>query len=490
MLVATTDSDAFIQGSKNVFYIQDLKKTGTAFLFKSSVLYPKLVEHYNLPEGTEVTPRLLAQIATLLGCDYCDGCLTDLKLKVWLPKLVEIGEANCIKEMAKMKVFVESEEEFKKQYDEVINHILSHPVFVMYKTSSNSSNENENDGKIDLASFLNRQVSVSIGSHNAVSISTGNYSRVSILNIHQKLLTLEAGCGFSIAPAISKEWETPLQVGRNPLLCDQDWERCFFGDVWTRTFEPFEELKYPIVAGKEVYHGAVIDFDSIAPENCPDSRLKTWLNARNKYTPGFSRDLILALIQEIRSNGVELPVNSKYIADYEKDCIGLDGDSPFVWEERDTMLKILRDTAIIPCIDDKLVDNVFGRREPGVRFRAVILAESGHFCKYRTTKGTIDIDGVKGPCQIVNLECHPSMKKGLYSVHLVFANGKYQPYPASRCKCPDGFNFCSHMLGGFLLMSVMQDDKDSTYDDIISNLPPEVTSLLSLPTPVSYYMSD
>ncbi len=457
-----------------------MKKTGTGYLFKSSDIYPKLVSHYNLPVGTAVTPRLLAQISTLLGCDYCEGWLTDLKLKSWLPKLVGIGEADGIRDMIFKKAIKEPEQVFLKQYNEVINHILFHPVFIMVKPSSNDQN-------IDLASFLNHQVTISLGTHNN---TLANWPINNNNNNNQRLLAFEAACGFAIGPAISNEWESPLVVGRNPLLCDSEWELCFFGKVWTRTFKPFQQLKFPIVAGKEVYHGAVIDFDSIAPENCPLSRLKTWLNARSKYTAGKPQSMIHALVHEILASGVELPVNPSYTADYSTDCVGLDGDSPFVWEEKDTMLNILRDTAIIPWIDDTLIDRVFGTREPGVRYRAVILSESGHFCKYRTTKGTLDIESVKRPCQIVNLECHPSMKKGLYSVHLVFADGQYQPYPASRCKCPDGFNFCSHMLGGFLLISVMQDDKDSTYDQIISNLPPIVTSLLSLPTPVSYYMSD
>ena len=56
------------------------------------------------------------------------------------------------------------------------------------------------------------------------------------------------------------------------------------------------------------------------------------------------------------------------------------------------------------------------------------------------------------------------MKSDEYNVHCVFERTdgaekyKYLITPNSRCLCPDGLLFCSHMYGFFIILGVMQQD--------------------------------
>lgn len=90
---------------------------------------------------------------------------------------------------------------------------------------------------------------------------------------------------------------------------------------------------------------------------------------------------------------------------------------------------------------------------------------------------------------IFSIQCTPSMKKDAYSVHLILskADDTFIPGPASRCNCPVGRLFCSHLLAFVVLLGIIQmleDDED--YDWFVSIMPDPVKSLHSLCIPFEY----
>ena len=103
-------------------------------------------------------------------------------------------------------------------------------------------------------------------------------------------------------------------------------------------------------------------------------------------------------------------------------------------------------------------------------------------CNCRTTSG---ID----PVRILSIKCTLSMKKDAYTICLVFrmSNDTFVPPPASRCNCPVGRLFCSHMLAYIVLLGMMQTPREiETYEWFESNVPDPVKSLHSLCIPFQY----
>lgn len=79
------------------------------------------------------------------------------------------------------------------------------------------------------------------------------------------------------------------------------------------------------------------------------------------------------------------------------------------------------------------------------------------------------------------------MKPTDYSLGMVFdSDGAYMPSPSSRCGCPDGMLFCSHMIGFFLLIAIAQRHFDFSWEEYCTVLPEPVKSVHSIPIPWVY----
>ena len=137
------------------------------------------------------------------------------------------------------------------------------------------------------------------------------------------------------------------------------------------------------------------------------------------------------------------------------------------------------------------IKQYFGEGRNGVRERAWGRINGGHFdiktmrsavCKCRTTTG---ID----PVRIFSIKCTPSMKKDAYTIYLVFRmlDDTFLPAPASKCNCPVGRMFCSHMLAFIVLLGMMQSLRETeTLVWFESRMPEPVKSLHSLCIPFQY----
>mmetsp|Transcript_54878 Transcript_54878/g.116593 ORF Transcript_54878/g.116593 Transcript_54878/m.116593 type:complete len:99 (+) Transcript_54878:154-450(+) len=78
------------------------------------------------------------------------------------------------------------------------------------------------------------------------------------------------------------------------------------------------------------------------------------------------------------------------------------------------------------------------------------------------------------------------MKNVVYSVYLIFdEQGQYMP-KQSKCDCPNGWLFCSHSLAMFLLIYLIQQQRDWTFENIVQFLPIPIKSLQSFPFAASY----
>ena len=82
------------------------------------------------------------------------------------------------------------------------------------------------------------------------------------------------------------------------------------------------------------------------------------------------------------------------------------------------------------------------------------------------------------------------MKNLVYSVYVVFTlDGVYVP-KLSKCDCPNGWLFCSHMLSVFLLIYLIQMKNDWDLQDIIKFMPVPIKTLQSIPFAASYVFED
>ena len=76
----------------------------------------------------------------------------------------------------------------------------------------------------------------------------------------------------------------------------------------------------------------------------------------------------------------------------------------------------------------------------------------------------------------------PSLKAQNYQIAIIFdAYGRYIPSNASRCACPAGRLFCSHMLGFFLVLYACQALSDWSAQDLLTLFPEPVKILQAIP---------
>lgn len=121
----------------------------------------------------------------------------------------------------------------------------------------------------------------------------------------------------------------------------------------------------------------------------------------------------------------------------------------------------------------------------GVRRRAVVRVNSGHYdvTTWKTT--TVKLLSTGETVTLLSIICTPSMKNEVYAVYLAFSGGKFLLQP-SRCDCPNGKLFCSHMLGQLLLLYLMQRNANWNIDALKLALPQPVKSVQGLPIAMQY----
>ena len=261
-----------------------------------------------------------------------------------------------------------------------------------------------------------------------------------------------------------------------------------------RTNQPLERVKYHEPKGSK------IDFDSVHPTYIPSVILVRWLQCRGITVRNASKIDKRKLIDTVNAakkqgelckviNIQSQPLNDQYI-DW-GDAINTymssdDGKNRLEWSKNlQDILKIVSDKLV--KINEDTITEIFGKWRSGVKQRAHTRVVSGHFdiSTIKYTKCKIKIDNNNVTCIVLCIDCVPSYKSQLYNVMLLFqeSDGSYIGSPFSRCCCPAGRVFCSHMLGFIEILYLIQQVGDK-----IQNLLPKPVGEVSEPVSLDYYL--
>jgi hypothetical protein len=285
-------------------------------------------------------------------------------------------------------------------------------------------------------------------------------------------------------------------IGFNPVedLGDIILEDVYTMKVWARTGVALRRLPMPKDAdtGKDVPHKSVFDFDKWPMVLAPGWVLSNFLSFRNVPHPASTKRVDLERtcrdLKALIDGGGKFPI---------VDPANVGGNTHYVsWEnlmarsvkwssDPTVLLDTLRTS--IDVVGPAYLTEVFGEKRNGVRRRAWLRFLSGHFdiSTWRCADVVLKAGGAKAI--LFEIKCTPSMKSEVYSTYLTFSKdgGKYLAAP-SRCDCPNGWLFCSHMLGLFLVIWLVQNRPNWTFEDIISAMPQPLKSIQSLPIAVGY----
>ena len=241
--------------------------------------------------------------------------------------------------------------------------------------------------------------------------------------------------------------------------------------------------------------GCHLDFDIVPIPMQPNSALIIFLECRGLSPRATNtREQLISAVERVVSQGLGGPavlpctdiVGSGHYVNLEV----LTCNEAILWlEDGAEQLSLIKQLRV--RFNGEFINKYFGVGRNGVRERAWGRINGGHFdiksmrtavCNCRTTDG---INSVR----ICSVKCTPSMKKDAYTIYLVFrmSDDTFLPAPASRCNCPVGRMFCSHMLAFIVLLGMMQSLEDTeTFDWFESNMPDPVKSLHSLCIPFQY----
>jgi len=162
-------------------------------------------------------------------------------------------------------------------------------------------------------------------------------------------------------------------------------------------------------------------------------------------------------------------------------------DKSLVWNNminnEITLLGFIRNN--LENINDEYINKIFGFKKNGIRLKALNLVKSGHYdiSTMQTSSAKLISDNNLGYINvfIIKVQTTPSMKSKCYWLYLVCnENGEYIPSPISRCDCPVGRLFCSHMLGFFLILRTIQQKTEWDHKSIMKYFPEPIKSLNSL----------
>jgi hypothetical protein len=223
--------------------------------------------------------------------------------------------------------------------------------------------------------------------------------------------------------------------------------------------------------------------------------LVLWLSARRiPCRQHDTREDLMKVVQDIfdfqdRTGMVDIPP----IVPLPTDGVGkyvswetLTTDTVIDWKGGDAMWAIIRES--FPSMNDRLVTETFGRKQPALRLKSKRYIRSGHY-DYETMRvgnamlkiGDVD----NNPVMILKIDCCASLRSDVYEVLLVFnsADRSFQSFPVSRCSCKNGRVFCSHMLGLMFVISIIQSIKPGpgcNFDTFVSTMPTVICNLRSL----------
>lgn len=268
--------------------------------------------------------------------------------------------------------------------------------------------------------------------------------------------------------------------------------------TWIRTSCPVENFVVPHPRNDKdeiLPWGCLLDFEAVPILMQPSQALVTYLESRG-LSPRASntREQLISAVERVASQGERgppiLPSTDVTGSGHYINLEVLTCNEPLIWEINGEII-LNQVQKLRTKLDEAFIDNYFGVGRNGVRERAWGRITGGHFdlktlqsteCNCRTPDG---IERVR----MLSIRCTPSMKKDVYTIYLVLilSSDTFLPAPASRCNCPVGRLFCSHMLAFIVLLGMMQTLRNTeNFDWFESNMPDPVKSLHSLCIPFQY----
>ena len=184
----------------------------------------------------------------------------------------------------------------------------------------------------------------------------------------------------------------------------------------------------------------------------------------------------------------------------------LSGEDRFQWKKSDlNLFNLVKSFKEKRPINEEYIDLIFGQRKNGVRYRATRAVQSGHYDLKTLLYTDAEIDEVSATEQedaeaapvlttrrtevyVISVVCTPSMKMEDYTIYLIFNKEtfEYLGTPSSRCGCPAGRLFCSHMLGLMLILHTIQFTEELTPELLLVLLPEPVKNIQALPISANY----
>lgn len=264
----------------------------------------------------------------------------------------------------------------------------------------------------------------------------------------------------------------------------------YYGRIWCRTGQPFRLLPPATSNGTVVPHGSVIDFTKQPVATHPTDRLAVWLWARNLPAKSTqTRKDIIDSVSRVRAMGDAAPPiqpithvigSGRYMS-----LETLTSDGPLLWVTDTT--KVLEKMRALEEVSMQRVGSLLGpRSHNGVRKRALARFLSGSI-NLSTLKYTELHERATGKVvTCFEMVVSPSMKMKDYRLMMIFRDQKFLGSPSSRCGCPDGNLFCSHMLAFWIVIYLFQQFHALSFDDFFRLFPEPIQSLHSVPIPWSY----
>lgn len=242
--------------------------------------------------------------------------------------------------------------------------------------------------------------------------------------------------------------------------------------------------------GTPIPHGSIIDFTKQPVATHPTDRLALWLWCRDVPAKSSqTRKEVIDGVEGVLALGESGPSiqplqnvigSGRYVS-----LETLTTDSPVVWVSDMTI--VLAKVRGLETASMKQVGTLVGTRSHnGVRKRGLSRFLSGS-CNISTLKCAELQERATGTeVTCFEMMVSPSMKMKEYRLTMIFKGNEFLGSPSSRCGCPDGNLFCSHMVAFWIVIYLFQQFKGLSFDEFVTHFPPPIQSLHSIPIPWSY----
>ena len=259
---------------------------------------------------------------------------------------------------------------------------------------------------------------------------------------------------------------------------------------------------FDIDANSYVPHGAILDFELVPIHFQFLDALVLWLRFRGVNVPtkiGDNRQEIMQLVHlalqvhcPIDVNAVDSSIGIGHYVTFDK-LVTINSIAWFTFDEAvyaGTILDVVRNR-LLP-IGNSFIDRIFGPLRNGVRWRALRASKSGNYIldSIKMARAISNEGAQQKEYFVFAIDVVPSLKAGNYQVYIVVdeKTGDYVGSPYSRCTCPAGQMFCSHMLGFYLVLYSFQRRDKWMAVDFMMLFPEPVKLIQTIPLLISEAM--